>query len=198
MSNPSTQNVGARKPMVGGGVYYVAGSTPLPTDATAELPEDILAGALGYISEEGIQPTRETNVEKIKAWGGDIVAALLSDESASFEFTLLETFRKNVAEFVYSKDNVTFTPAAAGAPSKVDIIDKGGKPEQGVFVFDMKHGKKRERVIVPVGDPVITGEEPWTDSGLSAYTVEVEAIKDADGARIYRYMENDDALPAGG
>lgn len=196
MTQPSTKNVGARKPMVGGGVYYVAGTTALPTDATTALDPTIIEGALGYISEEGIQPTRETNVEKVKAWGGDIVAALLNDESASFEFTLLETFRENVAKFVYGAGNVTVTAPTTDAGTKLNILDKGGKPEQGVFVFDMKHGNKRERVVVPVGDPVITGEEPWTDGGLSAYTVEVEAIKDDEGTRIYRYMENDDKTAA--
>lgn len=195
MAAPSNKNVASRKPMVGGGVYYVAGTTALPTDADTELPADILAGALGYISEDGIQPGRETSTEKVKAWGGDIVAALLTDESANFEFTLLEQFSKNVNEFVYGKDNVTVTPATTTEGTKIAVVDKGGKPAQGVLVFDMKHGGKRERVVVPIADPVVTGEEPWTDSGLSAYTVEVEALKDASGARIYRWMSNDDVNP---
>lgn len=192
MAAPNGKNVGARKPMVGGGVYYVKGSTPLPTDATSELPPAILAGALGYISEDGIQPTRETNVEKVKAWGGDIVAALLNDESASFEFTLLEVFSIAVNKFVYGEGNVTVVPPTTTAGTKITVLDKGGKPDQGVLVFDMKHGSKRERVCVPVGDPVITGEEPWVDGALTAYTVEVEALKDQSGTRVYRYLENDD------
>lgn len=196
MVAPSTKNVGARKPMVGGGVYYVAGSTPIPTDASEALSAEILAGALGYISEDGIVPTRDTNVEKVKAWGGDVVAALLNDESASFEFTLLEVFSATVNKFVYGADNVTVTPATESAGTKVTVTDKGGKPDQGVIVFDMRHGAKRERVVVPVADPVVTGEEPWVDGSLSAYTVEVEALKDTAGARIYRYMENDDRAAA--
>lgn len=194
MAAPSTKNVAARKPMVGGGVYYVAGTTALPTDASTALSAPILAGALGYISDEGIKPSRETNVEKVKAWGGDVVAALLNDTSASFEFTLLEVFSQAVNQFVYGSGNVTVTAPTSTAGTKTAITDKGGKPLQGVFVFDMRHGDKRERVIVPAGDPVITGEEPWVDGGLTAYTVQVEALKDASGNRIYRYQENDDKL----
>ena len=196
MAAPSTKNVGARKPMVGGGVYYVKGTTALPTDATAALSPEILAGALGYISEDGIQPTRETNVEKVKAWGGDVVAALLNDESASFEFTLLEVFSAAVNKFVYGEANVTVTPPTPTAGTKVTVLDKGGKPDQGVLVFDMRHGAKRERVVVPAGDPVITGEEPWVDGALTAYTVQVEALKDSSGTRVYRYLENDDKTAA--
>lgn len=196
MAAPSTKNVGARKPMVGGGVYYVKGTATLPVDASTALAPEILAGALGYISEDGIQPTRETNVEKVKAWGGDVVAALLDDETSSFEFTLLETFAKAVNEFVYGAGNVIVTPATAGAGTKTAITDKGGKPEQGVFVFDMRHGAKRERVVVPVGDAVISGEEPWVDGGLTAYQVQVEALKDSSGVRVYRYLQNDDVTGA--
>lgn len=196
MAAPNTKNVAAAKPMNGGGVYYVKGTTALPTDATTPLSAEILAGALGYISEDGITPSRDTNVEKIKAWGGDVVAALLSDESSSFEFTLLEVFSEAVNKFVYGEANVTVTPATSTAGTKVTVLDKGGKPDQGVLVFDMKYGGKRARVVVPVADPNITGEEPWTDSGLSAYTVEVEALKDSSGVRTYRYFENDNVTGA--
>ena len=40
------------------------------------------------------------------------------------------------------------------------------------------------------------GEEAWTDGSLSAYAVTVEAIKDDSGARVYEYLENDDATAA--
>ncbi len=90
MAAPSTRNVAASKPMIGGGVYRAPLGTVLPTDATTALAAAYVA--LGYISDAGIVPTRETNVDKPKAWGGDVVAQLLTDESRSFAFTLLELF----------------------------------------------------------------------------------------------------------
>ena len=38
----------------------------------------------------------------------------------------------------------------------------------------------------------ISGEEPWVDGGLTAYQVQVEALKDSSGVRVYRHLENDD------
>ena len=191
MGTPNTRNVAAAKPGIGGGVYRAALGTALPTDASTALAAGYTA--LGYISESGITPTRDTSVEKIKAWGGDIVAALLADESRSFEFTLLEQFSKDVQEFVHGTANVTHVAAAGANGSTTAVVDKGGKPDQQILVFEMRHGGKRRRVVVPVADPVITGEEPWTDNALSAYTVTVEAIKDTSGARVYEYLQNDDA-----
>lgn len=196
MSNPSVKNIAAAKPMVGGGVYYVAGTTPLPADASTPLSAEILAGALGYVSDQGLRPTRSSNVEKKKAWGGDIVAALLADEERSFAFTLLEVFSAKVNEFVYGAGNVVVTAATTTTGTKVSVQDKGGKPDQGVLVFDMKHGAKRRRVVVPIGDPTVTGEGPYVDNDLYSYEVEVSALKDGNGVRVYDYLENDDRAAA--
>lgn len=192
MAAPNTRNVAAAKPKVGGGVYTAPLGTVLPTDATTALAAGFTP--LGYISDAGLTPTRDTTVEKIKAWGGDIVAALLTDESRSFEFTLLEVFSADVQKFVHGEANVTVTAPAAGVGTKLAVLDKGGKPDQQVLVFEMRHGDKSRRVIVPVADPTITGEEPWADGSLSAYTVTVEAIKDTSAVRVYEYFQNDDPI----
>ncbi len=194
MAAPNTRNVAAAKPGIGGGVYRVPLGTALPTDADAPLSAAILAGALGYVSDAGIVPTRDTSVDKPKAWGGDIVAQLLTDESRSFAFTLLEVYSQAVQTFVHGTANVTATPATTTAGEKLSVVDKGGKPDQCVLVFEMKHGAKRRRVVVPMADPVVDSEEPWTDGGLSAYGINVEAIKDTSGARVYEYFSNDNVL----
>lgn len=190
MPAPSTKNVAAAKPFAGGGVYKAVSGTALPTDATTAL---IAAyKPLGYIGEDGVSPSRDTSVEKPKAWGGDVVAQLLTDESRSFTFTLLEVFSDEVQKFVHGDANVVVTAATSTVGTKLAVSDKGGKPDQCVLVFDMKHGAKRRRIIVPVADPTVTGEEPYTDGGLSAYEITVEAIKDGSGVRAYEYLDNDD------
>lgn len=194
MTAPSVSNVAAAKPYAGGGVYRAPLGTALPIDASTALAAAYVP--LGYISDDGIQPTRDISVEKIKAFGGDVVAALLSDESRSFQFTLLEVFAQAVNEFVYGVANVTTTPATASVGTKLAVQDKGGKPDQQVLVFDLKHGAKRRRVVVPVADPTISDEEPYVDGSLSAYQVTVEALKNASGVRVYDYLENDDKTGA--
>jgi hypothetical protein len=191
MANPSTKNVAAAKPPVGGAIYWAIAGTALPTTAVAVL--NAAFKGLGYVADDGLVPTRDTNVEKPKAWGGDTIAALLTDESSSFQFTLVEAFQQAVNEFVYGTGNVTWTAAVPGtSPSKFTALDKGGKPNQCVFVFDMISGSKKMRIVIPLADPVITGERPYVDSDVSGYEVTVEALKDTSGVRAYRYFENDD------
>ena len=111
MAAPSTRNVAAAKPQVGGGVYSAPTGTALPVDGSTALAAAYKA--LGYVSDAGLSPTRDTSVDKIKAWGGDVVAALLTDESRSFEFTLLEVFSPDVQGFVHGTANVVTTAATA-------------------------------------------------------------------------------------
>lgn len=190
MAAPETKNVAAAKPSAGGGVYYAPLATALPTDASTALA--VAYKPLGYISEDGIVPSRDTSVDKVKAWGGDVVAALLTDESRGFAFTLLEVFSEEVNKFVYGAANVTVTVASPTVGTKVAVQDTGYKPDNCVLVFDMKHGLKRRRVVVPVADSSVTGEEAFTDGGLHAYEITVEALKNAAGVRVFDYMENDD------
>lgn len=188
MATPSTNNVAAAKPSALGGVYYGPIGTALPTDASTPLAAGYTA--LGYISEDGIAPSREMSSEQIKAWGGDIVAALVTDDAKSFEFTLLEVFSADVQKFVHGEDNVTVTPGVPGTSGeKIAILDKAFKPEDCVFVFEMQHDGKKRRVVISNADNSITGEEPYTDGGLSAYTISCTALKDDTGTRVYEYLE---------
>lgn len=192
---PQTKNVAAVKPSkTTGGISYAPLGSPLPTDASTAL--DGAFKPLGYIGDDGVQPSRDTSIEKVKAWGGDVIAALLTDDSQSFVFKLREVFAQNVNEFVYGAENVVVTPATSGAGTKTAIQDKAYKPDDCILVIDGFHGGKKMRVVVPAADSVVTAEDPYVDGSVTGYEVTVEALKDASGVRAYRYYENDDRLSA--
>lgn len=180
-------SVAASKPKIGGGMYYAPLGTALPTDETTALAAAYKA--LGPISEDGVQPARDTNIEKIKEWDGSTLASLLTDESRSFEIVLYGVHDTEVNTYLFGS-NAVVTPASASAGKKIAIQDKGGKPLDAVLVFEMVHGAKKHRVVVPVADATITAENPWVSGGLKAYTLTVEAIKDANGVRVYEYLDD--------
>lgn len=172
-------NVFAGKPMTSGGVYYAPAGTTLPADATTPLGADYRP--LGYVSEDGLQPTNEASQEQIKAWGGDVVAAIQSEHTRSFEFTLLEVLSQEVSKFAFGAANVS------GADGALTIKETGEQLDACVLVFEMKYQGRRMRVIAPYGQPAVTGEGAYTDSELSSYTITVECLKDATGTKVYRY-----------
>ena len=101
MAAPNTRNVSAAQPKVGGGVYWAPLGTALPVDASTLMSTLTAFKSLGYISDAGITPSRDTSIDKPKAWGGDTVAALQTDESLSYEWTLIEVFSDEVRKFVH-------------------------------------------------------------------------------------------------
>ena len=180
----------AAKPKVGGGLYYAPLATVLPTDAsTALLPA---FKALGPISEDGVQPTRDTSIEKVKEWDGSTLGQLLTDESRSFEIKLYGVHDSDVLTYLFGTD-ATIVPAGAGVGTKISVLDKGGKPGNAVLLLEMRYGNVKMRKVIPVADAVITGEEPYAGGALMAYTITVEALTDASGTRVYEYSELDDA-----
>lgn len=192
MTAPEVTNVAGLKPFSGGGVWYAPLATVLPTDATTTL--DAAYKALGYISDAGVKPSRDTSIDKKKAWGGDIIAALLTDDSRSFEFTLLELFSDEVSKWIYGSSNVTVTNATTASGTKLSIQDKAFKPDNCRLVLEMKYGTKRRRLVIAVADVSVSGEEPYVDGDLTGYTVTVEALKDASGVRVYDYLVNDNLV----
>lgn len=179
-------SVAAPKPRVGGGLYYAPVGTPLPTDASTTLSAAYIK--LGPISEDGVQPARDTSTEKPKEWSGKTLAQLLTDESRSFVFKLYGAFDVDVLNFVYGAANVTAVAAVAGTSGQtLAVLDKGGKPDQCVLVFEMAFEGLPIRKIAPVADCVVTGEDPWVGSALTAYEITAEALDDDTETRMYEY-----------
>lgn len=182
--------VAAAKPKVGGGLYRAPLGTALPTDASTPLPAAFVC--LGPISEDGIQPSRDTSIEKVKEWDGSTLASLLSDESRTFESLLYGVHDADVLNFVFGEDNVTTTPATSTTGTVIATADKGGQLDSSVLVFEMVYKGVKQRKVLPVAEASVTGEEPYVPGGLRGYTLEFEATKDDAGAFAYEYAELDD------
>lgn len=187
------ENVVAASPVVTGGVLWAPAGTTKPTNATVALNAAFIA--LGYVGEEGVQPSGDpSSTTDVPAWGGDVVATLL--ESASvvrYTFKLLEIMNEDVANFVFGDDNVTLTAAGVGVGTRLAINDTGAEPPDGILCFDMKYKDKRMRIVLPDAQSQVISEDPHVHTGLSAWEIQATAAKDGSGNRRYIYFEQDDA-----
>lgn len=193
MGRNNGSRVAAAKPKVGGGLYYMPLGSPLPTNATTDLPAEAIC--LGPISEDGIQPSRDTSTEKINEWDGTTLAKLLTEESRSFEALLYGIHDADVLKFIFGEDNVTVTPATASTGTQIAVVDKGGMIPDSVLVFEMVHQGVKQRKIVPVCSAVVTEEQPYVAGDLRGYTLEFEATKDEAGVFTYEFDELSDRAP---
>lgn len=188
MATPNVANVVAGKPNVAGGVMNGPLGSTLPTDAVTSV--DAAIKALGYISEDGLTEATERSTEKIKAWGGDIAKVVQTEFSATFSFTFIETLNADVLKVVNGDGNVTTTAATPTTGTLHAVKVTGEQLDHDVWVFEVRDGTARIRIVVPNGQITTVGEVTYSDGGVVSYPVTVETFKDSNGAYYYKYLDN--------
>lgn len=179
---PSTSNVSTGKPKVTGAVYRAPKGTTLPTDATTALGaafED-----MGYISEDGITNSNTPDVEKIKAWGGQVVLVVTNEKSDSFKITFLEALNANVLETVYGSANVT------EGTGTISVVANAKELGEYVYAIDMlMKGGALKRIVIPCGSLSELGDIVYKDNEAVGYEVTLECLPDSSGNNHYEYIK---------
>ncbi|EGL14132.1 prophage LambdaSa1, structural family protein [Gardnerella vaginalis 315-A] len=156
-------NVSLGKPCAIGGVYYAPLGTPLPKDAKTPLAEDYKC--LGYISEDGLTNSTDTDTTEVKEWGGGTVLKEISSYSETYQFAMLE-IKADSMKLRYGADNVT---ESAGS---LHILHGMPKDEHYVVVFEiMLTGNRKKRLVLP--DASVTEYDDITYSAGDPITYSV-------------------------
>lgn len=170
-----------------GGILGAPLGSTLPTDSTTAV--DAAFKPHGYVGEDGLSMSIARSTEKIRAWGGDTVRVVQTEHDVTFTWTLLEASAE-AAKAVFGDNNVTVTPAGRTAGTKLDIAVKGDPLPEKAWVFDMKDGAKRGRVVVPNGQITETGDTQFVHSNATGWEVTLEATPDANGVKAYIYWDD--------
>lgn len=176
------QVVGA--PLLATGVIRSADlGTAVPANGTTAL--DPALAALGYAGEDGISQTTERGTEIIRAMGGDEVRRIQTDYGVTFGFQLIDT-NKTVLTEVYGADNVT-SSGTVGAEELAIKLNKSPLPRK-LYVFEIKDGENRLRIVVPNGQITNVGDITYSHSDVIRYEIEVTAFPDENGNQGYIYV----------
>lgn len=186
MSN-TVASVLSGKPVVTGGILIGTSGAALPTTAVATTTGFT---ALGYASEEGLTETIDRSTDKIKAWGGDIVKVVQSEFSVTYAFTLYETLNADVLKAIHGSSNVSTTVAISTAGTLQSVKINSATLPKLPWIFDMKDGDAKIRIVTPLGQVTTVGEITYNDGGVIGYPVTVEAFADASGNQAYKYIDN--------
>lgn len=170
-----------------GGILAAALGATLPTDTAAAVDAAFTKG--GYVGEDGLTMTVARTSEKIRAWGGDTVRVVQTEHDATFAWTFLET-NEFTAAAVYGDDNVVATPASASAGNLLAIKVNSETLPHKAWVFDMKDGDARIRVVVPNGQITEVGETTFVHTNAVGHQVTLEAFPDEDGNKAYIYTDD--------
>lgn len=186
-------NVLAGKPNVTGGVLIAPTGTALPTTAVAA--PNVAFVSAGYIGDDGLSQSLDRSTTKIKAWGGDILRVLQSEFSVTYKFTFVETINTGVLKAVYGDANVAVVAGGVSTGTLRSIAINGNVLEHKEFIFEVKDGLAKVRIVVPNGQVTEVGEIKFADAEIIAYEVTVEAFADASGNQAYQYVDDGIFIP---
>lgn len=181
MANNSA-NVSTGKPRAAGAIFTAPIATALPTDATTSL--DAAFQGLGYVSEDGLVNTIESDSESIVAWGGDTVLTTQTSREESFAFTFIET-NEHVLKEVYGEDNVSVS-----ADGDITVIHSAVDRTPRRYVFEIAlTGGRVKRIVVPRAQVSEVGDVTYADGEAIGYEVTLTALPEgAEGVTAVEYI----------
>ncbi len=180
-------NIVAGVPLATGGVLIGALTAALPTTASGSTTGFTAAG---YVGEDGVTESYDRSTDRIRAWGGDTVKIVQTEFGATYQFTFLETLNADVLKAVYGDANVTTTAATASTSQLHAVKVTGQTLPHKRYIFELKDGNAKIRIVIPDGQISEVGEITYSDSEVIGYEVTVEAFADATGVNAYKYLDN--------
>jgi hypothetical protein len=175
-------NVSFGKPKATGAVYVAPLGTALPSNATTNL--NAAFKSLGYVSEDGLVNSVESDTENVNAWGGDLVLVGQTTFSETFTVNLIETSEDALRTY-YGDENVT-----VDVDGNITVVQNSGQLPAVSVVFEIVlTGGRIKRIVVPnaqIADR--SGEITYVDGEAIAYPAVFTAYPDADGNTHTEYI----------
>ena len=186
----TAMNVTAGKPNPAGAIFAAPVGTTLPTSTADTL--DPAFKALGYVSEDGLTNGTNLTVNKIKAWGGDIVLVIRAGKEDTFKYKLIEIKNIDVAKHVYGSGNVS-GDLDTGIVIKVNNDDV---EEQSIVIDMILRDNTAKRIVIPSGKVSAVDDIVYSDGEAAGYGTTLDCTPDSEGNTHYEYIKKT-SLPSG-
>lgn len=186
--------IDAKKVLVGapdqtattGAVNVAAIGATLPTDAKAALEGFTAAG---YVSEDGVTLTQDYSTTNIPDWSRNTVRTLLEEFTGEVEFTFIQTGYEELCA-IFGSDHVTKTEASADHGEQLRVSLGAHLAPAGCYVFNMKDGDARVRVVLPNAQPVPNGDLNFVANQPISWGCRLNCNADENGECIYIYTDD--------
>lgn len=166
---------------VTGSVYVGPTSATAPTSSVATLTGFT---ELGYVSPDGIEESIDTSTSQIRAWqNGDLIREVITESTATFKFTLMET-TKAVVELYYGS---TVTGTTTSAKVDVNPSATGGKKS---FVFNVVDGASVIRTYVATGEVIAVEPVTAANGDVIGYGLTVNAYPSSTGVAFTKWSSD--------
>ena len=174
-------NVSTTKGVSGGYFFSAPSSVTPPTDISTALPTSFVN--LGFISEDGVTESIETDSESMVDMNGDTVYTASSSRTETITLTLIEV-KESALKEIYGQsmvttanDLITVKHGAHDDPARVYVLE-----------LVLRDGR-RWRQVVPAGQVTEVGEMTLASGEMAGREITITCNVDAAGVSVYDYIE---------
>ena len=138
---------------------------------------------LGYLSEDGLTNTTDTDTTEIKDANGTTVMKIITSYAESYQFALLEVLRAESAKLRYNSDAVT------GTDKSMTIKHQMPSDEDFVLVFEIAmSGDVKDRLVIGNATRAEFGDRQVHAGDPQVYDITVSANDMGSGVTAIEYV----------
>ncbi|QIS21258.1 hypothetical protein [Nocardia terpenica] len=159
-------------------------------DFTKSLTADLKMVSLGGLSEAGIINSQSRDVQKIKEFGGSVIAVPQSDYTETIKIELVEASNLDALRLIFGKDNIVEikgTGANANVTVAVEVRHSDKPLNEWILATETVQGNKLRRQVVPKGQPTTVGDVSQVSNDIVKYDVTIEAFP-YKGLNVVEYL----------
>ena len=177
-----------------GAVAVAPIGTTLPSTAREAL--DAAFDESGYVSEDGLSVTITRTTTVLRDWSKSNVRNLLTEFGGDLALSFLQV-DEFAAERMFGASNVSVVAASATAGEQLSIAIGAELPPIESWVFSMKDGDARVRVVVPRGQMTAVNQVDFKPDAGNIIGGTLTTYDDGTGKSIYFIYDDGEIISDG-
>jgi len=170
-----------------GAILSAPYGTALPTTVVAT--PNVAFVDSGYVDEDGVTLTPDKSTTSIKDWSRAEIRRVLDEFTAEIAWVHLELSEEALNNY-FGEDNVTVTAPTVSTGTRIEaVLNSADLPEKS-WIFNVKDGDKRIRIVVPRGQVSSQGEIKFVANDAVKLPVTLACLPDASGNSVYLYTDD--------
>lgn len=179
--------VGAPDQMVTGAILDAPVGTSLPESATAQL--DGKFSSSGYVDKDGVTVAIDRSTTEIPDWSLKTIREVLEKFKATLSWSESQMSKESLGHaFGEGCVHVEKATAAHGERIKLDVMAE--LPPVRSWVVNLKDGKARMRIVVPLGQVTSVDELKFVANDAVKLPITLTTYPDEHEVNVYIYTDD--------
>ncbi|NPD32255.1 hypothetical protein HLV35_03105 [Eggerthellaceae bacterium zg-997] len=179
--------VGAPDQKTTGAILSAPLGTALPKDASSAL--DAAFTSSGYVSEDGLSMKTDRGTTNVSDWSRKVVRKLLDSFEAELSWSEIQMSYESLCH-AFGEDNVKLVPRNRQHGEQITVSVNASMPAPRSWVFNMKDGNTKIRIVVPSGQVTGVDELTFAAGDPLQLPITLACYPDDQGNHVYVMLDD--------